>query len=266
MEEGIIMEQKIKIIIADESEEMRASLRDYLSTLGAQVVCEAATQAELISGIKNYAPDIVLTDMWLGKSEAASTLKKVKALYENRDGAPDFIVFSACVSGLVFAEMIDAGAAYCMAKPIEYDLLSERIARLSRVRYGLPAKPASPKPRVKSAEEEVTSVLHKLGVSANIKGYAYLRTAILLTVEKPNEMSAVTKVLYPTVAKIYGTKPSCVERAMRHAISTAWERGDIASLGFYFGNTVKNRRGKPTNSEFIAMIADNMRLKYKIYK
>ena len=107
-------------------------------------------------------------------------------------------------------------------------------------------------------ESTVTGVLHDLGISANIKGYFYLRTAILLAVEKTNEMSAVTKTLYPAVAKSHGTSPACVERSMRHAISVAWERGDIDTLALYFGNTIKNGRGKPTNSEFIFMVAERL--------
>lgn len=122
----------------------------------------------------------------------------------------------------------------------------------------------TPEEKQKRLEADVAKTLHFLGISANIKGYLYLRTSILLTIENPNEMSVVTKALYPTVAKIYGTTPSCVERAMRHAISTAWECGDLSALKLYFSNTVKNSRGKPTNSEFIAMIAEHIKMKFDI--
>ena len=114
----------------------------------------------------------------------------------------------------------------------------------------------------KSIESAVAGALHMLGVSANIKGYFYLRTAIMLAIENAGEMSAVTKTLYPAVARAHGTSPSCAERDMRHAISSAWERGDIDTLALYFGNTVKNGRGKPTNSEFIFMVAE--RIKFQL--
>jgi two-component system response regulator (stage 0 sporulation protein A) len=109
-------------------------------------------------------------------------------------------------------------------------------------------------------EAAIVAALHKIGVKANIKGYFYLRTAIALTIEKPEEMFAVTKTLYPAIAKLHGTTPSCAERAMRHAIATAWERGDLGTLSFYFGNTVKAGRGKPSNSEFISIVAEKIKI------
>ena len=114
-------------------------------------------------------------------------------------------------------------------------------------------------------ETQVTKIIHQIGVPAHIKGYQYLRTAILMTVKDSDIINSVTKVLYPSVAKKYATTTSRVERAIRHAIEVAWDRGDVDTLNSYFGYTVQNNRGKPTNSEFIAMIADNLRLKYKLY-
>ena len=259
------MEQKIKIIIADESKQMRASLREYLPTLGADVVCEAETEEALMAGIKNFSPDIVLMDMWLGKSEAASIFKKINTIYGSEQSKPSFIVFSASPKINIFEEILDFGASYCMPKPIDYDILGQRIQRLCQ-KQALEKKTssASAENNGTTLESAVTGALHKLGVSANIKGYLYLRTAIILRTEKTAEMSSVTKALYPAVAKIYGTTPACVERAMRHAIATAWERGDLATLNQYFGNTIKNRRGKPTNGEFISMISEHMKMKFNI--
>ena len=114
-------------------------------------------------------------------------------------------------------------------------------------------------------ESQVTKIIHQIGVPAHIKGYQYLRTAIILTVNDSDIINSVTKILYPTVAKKYQTTTSRVERAIRHAIEVAWDRGDVEVLNSYFGYTIQNNRGKPTNSEFIAMIADNLRLKYKMY-
>ena len=150
-------------------------------------------------------------------------------------------------------------------KPLDYGNLYERIRRIydARVfdnRYNsLPAKTQH-----EDLETQVTKIIHQIGVPAHIKGYQYLRTAILMVVEDNDIINSVTKILYPTIAKKYATTASRVERAIRHAIEVAWDRGDIDTLNAYFGYTIHNNRGKPTNSEFIAMIADNMRLTNKI--
>ena len=153
---------------------------------------------------------------------------------------------------------MNAGAALCLLKPIDPASLAEHLLSLSRDR--------SREERTPDIETQVTKIIHQIGVPAHIKGYQYLRTAILLTVRDSDVINSVTKVLYPTVAKKYQTTTSRVERAIRHAIEVAWDRGDVETLNSYFGYTIQNDRGKPTNSEFIAMIADNLRLKYKLYK
>ena len=127
------------------------------------------------------------------------------------------------------------------------------------------AKTAGEEDKNGDIETQVTRIIHQIGVPAHIKGYQYLRTAILLTIKDSDVINSVTKVLYPSVAKKYQTTTSRVERAIRHAIEVAWDRGDVDTLNSYFGYTIQNNRGKPTNSEFIAMIADNLRLKYKLY-
>ena len=154
---------------------------------------------------------------------------------------------------------MNAGAALCLLKPIDPQSLAEHLLSLSRER-------SSREDRSQDIETQVTKIIHQIGVPAHIKGYQYLRTAILLTIRDSDVINSVTKVLYPTVAKKYQTTTSRVERAIRHAIEVAWDRGDVETLNSYFGYTIQNDRGKPTNSEFIAMIADNLRLKYKLYK
>ena len=147
--------------------------------------------------------------------------------------------------------------------------LCEHLRRLLEVRDSNRGKAQSPAAPVDSntpdIETQVTKIIHQIGVPAHIKGYQYLRTAILLTIQDSDIINSVTKVLYPSVAKKYQTTTSRVERAIRHAIEVAWDRGDVDTLNSYFGYTIQNNRGKPTNSEFIAMIADNLRLKYKLY-
>jgi two-component system response regulator (stage 0 sporulation protein A) len=159
-------------------------------------------------------------------------------------------------------EIVQNGA-YCMLKPFDMQYLKECICGMLKAR--LPKGPAGfRKARQNTAvtlEMMVTEVIFQVGVPAHIKGYAYLRKAIMLSVMEPEMINSVTKVLYPEVAKAFGTTPSRVERAIRHAIEIAWDRGDVEVLGAYFGYTINTGRGKPTNSEFIAMIADRLRLR-----
>ena len=155
-----------------------------------------------------------------------------------------------------------AGADLCMLKPLDYNSLCEHIDALTAsARAGDQHQGQVPS----DMEAQVTKIIHQIGVPAHIKGYQYLRTAILMTIEDNDIINSVTKVLYPSVAKKYSTTTSRVERAIRHAIEVAWDRGDLDTLNSFFGYTVQNSRGKPTNSEFIAMIADNLRLKYRIH-
>ncbi len=142
-------------------------------------------------------------------------------------------------------------------------MLSDRMARLMGMKEGRAISRRADLD-TEDLETQITKVIHRIGVPAHIKGYRYLRTAIMMAVEDREIINTVTKVLYPTVAERYDTTPSRVERAIRHAIEVAWDRGDIDVLNSYFGYTIQNSRGKPTNSEFIAMISDNLRLKNKI--
>ena len=158
-----------------------------------------------------------------------------------------------------------AGASLCMPKPIDYDTFSDKIDMILKNRSNSSASSDKNDAADKiDMETQVTRIIHQIGVPAHIKGYQYLRTAILMTISDNDVINSVTNVLYPSVAKKYQTTTSRVERAIRHAIEVAWDRGDVDTLNSYFGYTIQNSRGKPTNSEFIAMIADNMRLKYKI--
>jgi two-component system response regulator (stage 0 sporulation protein A) len=162
----------------------------------------------------------------------------------------------------VFIEATNAGASMCLMKPFDFSSLCEHINTIYRSREAVAPEN---KPSREDIETQVTKVIHQIGVPAHIKGYQYLRTAILMTISDNDIINSVTKILYPSVAKKYQTTTSRVERAIRHAIEVAWDRGDVDTLNSYFGYTIQNNRGKPTNSEFIAMIADNMRIKYKLY-
>jgi two-component system response regulator (stage 0 sporulation protein A) len=173
-----------------------------------------------------------------------------------KDTKTKTIVLSAFCTDQVVAEAMSLGAAYFLPKPCTADTLLDRMQSV----FG---QPATPEEHAAALKNRVTAVIHEIGVPAHIKGYQYLREAIMIAVGDMEVINAVTKVLYPAVAKRFGTTPSRVERAIRHAIEVAWDRGDLETLQKYFGYTVSNAKGKPTNSEFIAMIADRLVLVMK---
>ncbi len=263
------MEPRIKILIADESDKFRYDLKENLSRYGVEFVEESNDGTDVFGKIKRTTPDVVLIDVWLPKFDAIQIIRKTNQLFTGTSSLPpEFIVFSCCSNPNLFEEATEAGAAYCMQKPIDYTVLYERILRLYKNRKNTTKTRVERNtqflPDRNDLEAQVTGIIHKIGVPAHIKGYQYLRTAIIMTIENSDLINAVTKILYPTVAKKYQTTSSRVERAIRHAIEVAWDRGDLDTLNAYFGYTIQNERGKPTNSEFIAMIADNLRLRNKI--
>ncbi len=161
-------------------------------------------------------------------------------------------------------ELLSAGADYYFLKPFDMNMMAERITQLTGWRDNSKFGKLHPADSSADLEVVVSDIMHQIGVPAHIKGYQYLREAIILSINDSEMMNSVTKVLYPTVAKTFSTTSSRVERAIRHAIEVAWDRGDVDVLSSYFGYTIQNSRGKPTNSEFIAMISDKLRLSMKI--
>ncbi len=253
----------IKILIADENNETRKSIRDSLTKSGFRQIDEASNGEDALALILRTHPDIVIADVWLSRLDGIGLVRQSLAHSYNPDKAPAFIISSLVTNQNIFIEAVNAGAAMCLPKPLDIKSLTEHITTLYQSRLsGAFSKNAAATPP--DIETQVTKIIHQIGVPAHIKGYQYLRTAILMTIDDNDIINSVTKVLYPSVAKKYSTTTSRVERAIRHAIEVAWDRGDIDTLNSYFGYTIQNNRGKPTNSEFIAMIADNLRLKYKI--
>ncbi len=252
------MEKNIKILIADENEAERRRLADGLRRSGFHRIDEVSNGEEALAKIADATYDIAILDFWLSKIDGIGVLRQSRALDFSSSRPPLFIVTSSHTSQSVFVDAMNSGAALCLLKPIDPASLAEHLTHLNRE--------GARDDRTPDIEAQVTKIIHQIGVPAHIKGYQYLRTAILLTVRDSDVINSVTKVLYPTVAKKYQTTTSRVERAIRHAIEVAWDRGDVETLNSYFGYTIQNERGKPTNSEFIAMIADNLRLKYKLYK
>lgn len=253
------MENNLKILIADENADSRRATKELLASMGYKYMEEALNGEDAYCRIGKSHPDVVLIDIWLSKMEAVKVIRASLALRFTPDYPPVFIFISPVNHPSAFAEASEAGADYCMLKPLDRDRLSERLSRISEHRTVTGRVPLTG-PSPSDLEAQVTKIIHRIGVPAHIKGYQYLRTAIMMTIEDNEIINSVTKVLYPSVAKKYATTSSRVERAIRHAIEVAWERGDIDTLNSYFGYTIQNTRGKPTNSEFIAMIADNLRI------
>ena len=262
------MDKETKILVADENNEFRTRCREVLVSAGASAA-EARSGEEAMSLMSRQNFDIVIADLW--SADAVTLLRRAndRRVAETGRPAPAFIVLTQVSTPSVLMEANRSGASLCLQKPVDFDALLAGIATILKNRE--PRRPAEPRQEESPAgtlpadiETQVTRIIHQIGVPAHIKGYQYLRTAILMTISDSDVINSVTKVLYPSVAKKYQTTTSRVERAIRHAIEVAWDRGDVETLNSYFGYTIQNSRGKPTNSEFIAMIADNLRLKYKI--
>lgn len=259
------MESTTKILLADENKEERRTLRENLYRAGYRFVEEAADGEEAVSRIGHFSPDVVIVDAWLPKMDGIAVIRNCTSFHLASGKKPIYIFVSSAANTAMLMEATDAGADLCLRKPFDMPSLFEHIRSFVRLREvkenGVTPKGGDARTDM---ETQVTKIIHQIGVPAHIKGYQYLRTAILMTVADNDMINSVTKILYPTVAKKYATTTSRVERAIRHAIEVAWDRGDVDVLNSYFGYTIQNNRGKPTNSEFIAMIADNLRLKYKL--
>ena len=262
------MENNTKILIADENPAQRQALANELRRVGFHNIEEAVNGEDALIKIGRYHPDVAILDVWLSKLDGIGVLRNCKSMHFGDDLPPAFIIVSMVSNQNIFVEAAHAGADLCLLKPYNIDSLCQHIHSLVRGRSaGLDGtEAAAAEDKTPDIETQVTKIIHQIGVPAHIKGYQYLRTAILLTVRDSEMINSVTKILYPSVAKKYQTTTSRVERAIRHAIEVAWDRGDVDTLNAYFGYTIQNNRGKPTNSEFIAMIADNLRLKYKLYE
>ena len=252
------MDHQTTVLIADSSEEFCGALTSALQRAdGFQVVGTAGDGEQAIRLIQERKPEVLVLDLMLSKQDGISVLKAVS----NLDRKPVTLATSAFVTGYVSAAAAGLGVRYLMLKPCDMNVLVER---LEEIRGGeSPRYPAPRRTDKTNIETMVTNIIHEIGVPAHIKGYQYLREAIIIAVDDMDVINAITKVLYPQVAKTFQTTPSRVERAIRHAIEVAWDRGDLDTLQSFFGYTVSNTKGKPTNSEFIALIADRLQLQLK---
>lgn len=254
------MNAKLRVLISDDNKEFCAQLASVLRTYGASVNAVPKDGKKVVEQIKQQHPNVVLLDAFMQNLDAIGVMQEIAS--SGLPDAPIFMTKTMFDSRQLENDLMKNGSCYHFLQPFDVEVMAERI--IDKVGSNPTVNPAS-RTADKEADLEmmVTEIIHQIGVPAHIKGYHYLRDAIILCVRTPQIINSVTKQLYPSVAKFNDTTSSRVERAIRHAIEVAWDRGDIDILNSYFGYTIHNTRGKPTNSEFIAMIADKLRLRLR---
>ena len=262
--------EKLNIEIADDNERMVRLLGDIVrSDEELQVIGTAKDGVEAYELIKTAEPDVVLLDIVMPKMDGLGVMEKV-----NKDSTikkhPAFIMISAIGQEKITEDAFRLGADYYIMKPFDNDMVISRIKDVKNRNVARPSEVRKVQPyekreelKERNLEADVTAIIHEIGVPAHIKGYQYLREAIIMSVNDIDMLNSITKILYPTIAKKFQTTPSRVERAIRHAIEVAWSRGKMDTIDALFGYTINNGKGKPTNSEFIALIADKIRLEYR---
>ncbi|GER72434.1 sporulation transcription factor Spo0A [Weizmannia acidilactici] len=259
--------KKIKVFIVDDNRELVRLLEEYISSQeDMEITGTAYSGTECLEKLKDAAPDILLLDIIMPHLDGLGVLKKLRET--GHSPMPNVIMLTAFGQEDVTKKAVELGASYFVLKPFDMDMLVSHIRQISgkastvlKSPSGLGRVQADSKP--KNLDASITSIIHEIGVPAHIKGYMYLREAISMVYNDIELLGSITKVLYPEIAKKYNTTASRVERAIRHAIEVAWSRGNIESISTLFGYTVSMTKAKPTNSEFIAMVADKLRLEHK---
>ncbi|AOR23898.1 sporulation transcription factor Spo0A [Clostridium taeniosporum] len=269
-------DKKISVLIADDNKEFCSILNDYLLNQRNIIVTGIAKDGrEAIDLIIEKKPDLLILDIIMPHLDGLGVLEKLNTM--NLEKMPKIIILSAVGQDKITQQAITLGADYYTVKPFDMEVFTKRIREMfsnesetqnvrrtsSQPMISYTSESQEPKGTL-DLETEITNIIHEIGVPAHIKGYMYLREAITMVVNDIELLSAVTKELYPSIAKKYNTTASRVERAIRHAIEVAWGRGQIEAINKLFGYTIHNDKGKPTNSEFIAIIADKLRLKNKV--
>ena len=257
----------LNVAIAEDNPKTMEVLNEMLEKeSGVQIVGRAQTGEDALEMIKTTKPDVVLMDVIMPKMDGLTVMEQVNK-QEFVDKRPYFIVLTAVGQEKITEDAFNKGANYYIMKPFNHTILLDRIKSIRKKPAVFEKKNEESIQEVSSRRENlesrVTNMLHEIGIPAHIKGYHYLRDAIMMAVNDMDVLNAITKILYPTVAKKYRTTSSRVERAIRHAIEVAWSRGKLDTLDELFGYTVSTGKGKPTNSEFIALIADTIQLEYR---
>lgn len=263
------MQEKIKVVIADDNVEFATIVKEYLNQKeDIEVIDIAKDGEEAVKIITEKEPDVALLDVIMPQLDGIGVLEKLNAMPKKLK--TNFIMLSAIGQDIITQKTVMLGAKYYMLKPFDLELLEKRLREIKKGMVEVPRFTSMPLRKTaymlegkENLETSITNIIHEVGVPAHIKGYQYIREAITLAVNDINVINSITKQLYPTLAKKFKTTPSRVERAIRHAIEVAWTRGSMDVTNEVFGNTISASKGKPTNSEFIAMIADKLRLEMK---
>lgn len=258
--------ESIKIFIADDNEKRAQEVKEVLvKEKDFEIVGIANDGNKAVEMIMENKVDIVLLELVLPGLDGLGVIEKINSKSANAGECPAFMIISSSNRQNLVDCAFEVGASYFMLRPFNFEVL---INRIRQIRYA--CKGRITKGNTSSVvsydnclESDVTNIIHEIGVPAHIKGYQYLRDAIIMSVNDNEMLNSITKILYPTIAKRHKTTPSRVERAIRHAIEVAWSRGKMDTIDELFGYTVCNGKGKPTNSEFVALIADKIRLEYK---
>ena len=263
------MENNLTLLVSEDCCEFDRETCDLFKNYGMEISFVEKDGLKIMETIENSHPDVVIMDLFTPRIDSINIMKSVKSNAKS----PMFVIISTFNSPALEKEIINAGASCFIAKPFKNSDLLNKIINVTSSKSNTASQinlkgnntdtPPEANPSEQNIEIKVTEILHEIGVPAHIKGYHYLRDSIIMTINNPDIINAVTKQLYPSVAKDFSTTSSRVERAIRHAIEVAWDRGDIDILNSYFGYTIHTGRGKPTNSEFIAMISDRLRLQIK---
>lgn len=265
------MGKKISVLVVDDNKEFREILYDYLkSQEDIEVVGSAKDGIEGFEMILSAKPDVVVLDIIMPHLDGLGVLEKINNAQMAKK--PLVIVLTAVGQEKITQKALTLGAEYYIVKPFDMDVLVNRIRELkSENKIGVAKinsiseqKTSYVNTGKQNLEANVTNIIHEIGVPAHIKGYQYLRDAIIMVVNNIDLINSITKQLYPSIAKRYNTTPSRVERAIRHAIEVAWNRGQVETIDSIFKSTINAGKGKPTNSEFIAMIADKLRLELMV--
>ncbi|WP_019241333.1 MULTISPECIES: sporulation transcription factor Spo0A [Bacillus] len=262
--------KKVKVCIVDDNRELVRLLDDYISAQeDMEVVGVAYNGQDCLNLLENVHPDILLLDIIMPHIDGLAVLEKVRD--SRRSHTPNVIMLTAFGQEDVTKKAVELGASYFILKPFDMEQLAITIRQFSgniATKTGIKTPiqnnyRSSFESKPRNLDASITSIIHEIGVPAHIKGYLYLREAISMVYNDIELLGSITKVLYPDIAKKFNTTASRVERAIRHAIEVAWSRGNIESISSLFGYTVSMSKAKPTNSEFIAMVADKLRLEHK---
>lgn len=264
----------LKVLISEDSEKLKGKLEEIFLGRFDEVKFVAKNELQIISEIQSWEPDAVVLDLFSLKVDAMNVISRIRRM--NANDTTLFTVLAEVGNSNIEKELAKKGVTYFITKPFNYEEICEKIFGMllkkfvstKNIQNFQNAESADIASETNSVfknnfemEIKISDILHQIGVPAHIKGYRYIRRAVMMAIQNPSAIHSITKILYPGIAKQFQTTPSRVERAIRHAIEVAWSRGDIDTLNSYFSYTVHNAKGKPTNSEFIALISDTLRIR-----